>query len=345
MFLASLDGNTEIALTGGTAAPNGWTGESFNFIGTGSDILAFGAQTNPGEWGLDNVSVVQDLPDTGVETTYTVNVGTYVEAPGTAADVLNLANIATGQADWLSGSLSASGDAAFSDVGLGPIGTIGAGDSTPLTIDLSTVNAGIFTQTITLTADSTNPAGASQLANETIVAIGTVLAPASLAQPVINEPSPIVLPDVHVASLVPNDQIALDIGNTGSDTLSGFVSAATGDAYGSGTIAALAPGLTDTADIIAGLNNTQAGSLSGTVNLSFASGTNDVALSPQTVSLEGNVYRYATPISPARSTPSCMLATASATWTARRWSSSTRPRPMAIRRTWTRQRSASSAAT
>ncbi|MGA3402999.1 MAG: choice-of-anchor D domain-containing protein, partial [Acetobacteraceae bacterium] len=227
--------------------------------------------------------------------TYTLDFGTVAAAPGEIPDSLDIANIATGQADWLSGSLTASGDAAFSDTGLGSIGTVSAGDSTPLSIDLSTANAGTFSQTITLAADSTNPDGPSPLTGETIVVVGTVLSTAVLAAATINEPSPIVLPDVHVASLVANDQIALDISNTGSDVLSGFVSSATGSAYGSGTITDLPIGQSDTTDIIAGLNNTQAGSLSGTVNLSFTSGTNDVPLSPQSVSLESNVYRYADP--------------------------------------------------
>ena len=217
-------------------------------------------------------------------------------APGQIADSLDIANIAAGPADWLSGSLTATGVPAFTDTGLGAFGTLSAGGTTPFTVDLSTVNAGVFTQTITLAATDSNAAGFSEaLPSETLVVTGTILSSTALAAPQINEPSPIVLPNVHVAGLVENDQTVISITNIGSSALSGAVSSASGNAYGSGAFSGLAPGATDTTDIVAGLNNTSAGAKTGTVTLSFGSGNGTpVPLPSETVSLSGNVYREAT---------------------------------------------------
>ncbi len=294
---------TETLTAGDTVNFISYSGSTYNNLGTGLSLTVTddGQDYVPVSATIDNyaTAAIQQAGGAGTLSasgdTYTLNFGNIVQAPGAVAGTLDVANIATGQADWLSGNLSAIGDTAFSDEGLGSIGTVSAGDSTPLVIDLSTANAGTFSQTITLAASSINPDGGTLLPGETITVTGTVLSTAVLAAATIDEPSPIVLPDVHVASLVANDQTTLDIKNTGSDVLSGTVIAATGDAYGSGIITDLPIGQSDTTDIVAGLNNTQAGSLSGTVNLSFTSGTADVPLSPQSVTLEGDVYRYADP--------------------------------------------------
>ncbi|HEY1935546.1 MAG TPA: VWD domain-containing protein [Acetobacteraceae bacterium] len=210
--------------------------------------------------------------------TYTLDLGTVAIGPGEVSDTLNIANTASGPADWLVGSVTAGGDIAFSDIGLG-VGTVVAGASSPVAIDLSTVNAGVFSQTLTLVGNDANASGFSEaLTAETVVVTGTVLADTELAQAAINEPSPIVLPDAHVASLVANDQTTLDISNIGSAQLAASVVSATGDAYGSGSFTGLAPGGTDATDILAGLNNTSAGTKSGTVTLAFESTGTDTGV-------------------------------------------------------------------
>ena len=59
---ASIDGTQGLELTGcdgcSTAGPSQYTAYQFDFTGTGSDTLYFQAQTNPSEWFLDDVSVV-----------------------------------------------------------------------------------------------------------------------------------------------------------------------------------------------------------------------------------------------------------------------------------------------
>jgi hypothetical protein len=54
---ALLDGNQQVGLNS-TNAPAAWTQSQFTFTGSGSDTIAFQAQTNPGEWYLDDISVV-----------------------------------------------------------------------------------------------------------------------------------------------------------------------------------------------------------------------------------------------------------------------------------------------
>lgn len=69
-FAASING-TPLFSTG-DAAVGDWTQETFNFTGTGTDTLAFAANTNPGEWHLDDVSVtgpaaaISAAPEPGV---------------------------------------------------------------------------------------------------------------------------------------------------------------------------------------------------------------------------------------------------------------------------------------
>jgi len=58
-----VDGVTQVALTD---TVNSYTEYSFTFTGTGSDTLTIAAQTNPGEWYVDDVVVTGQLPGTTV---------------------------------------------------------------------------------------------------------------------------------------------------------------------------------------------------------------------------------------------------------------------------------------
>jgi hypothetical protein len=64
-FSALVDGTSEFTLTGcngcPTAANGAYTQYQFDFTGSGSDTLGFQAQTNPSEWYLDDIVVL----DTG----------------------------------------------------------------------------------------------------------------------------------------------------------------------------------------------------------------------------------------------------------------------------------------
>ena len=254
---------------------------------------------------IDNyaTAAIQQTSGSGVlsqtGTTYELNLGSYAAGTGEVLAGLDVTNAAPtdGPADWLSGTLTASSNAAFSDPGAGgSIGTLGAGGTTPFSIALSTANAGVFTQTLTLAATDFNASGYSEaLAGETIVVTGTVLSAAQLAKPVINTATPIELPDAHVATGGrPDDQTTISISNTGSAVLSASVSSTTGDAYANGSIIQLAAGATDTTDIVAGVNNTSAGFKTGVVTLADSSGVSPgVTLTPQTFGVSGKVFNEA----------------------------------------------------
>jgi hypothetical protein len=252
--------------------------------GSGIDSLgttALGTIAVPVTATIDNYATVAITQAAGLGTLsqsgtiYTLNLGSFAVGTGDVLSSLEIANAAPANApaDWLAGALTASASPGISDNGLGS-GTLQAGASTQLGIDLSTANAGVFTQTITLAVTDANASGFSEvLPGETINVTGTVLSNAVLANPVINNGTTIVLPDAHVAiGGTPNDQTTLSIGNTGNAPLSAIVLSTAGAAYAGGAISQLAPGATDSADIAAGVNNTTAGAKLGTVSLGFTSG-------------------------------------------------------------------------
>jgi hypothetical protein len=296
---------TETLAAGGIVDFVSESPSSYNNLGTGLKmVVTTGAGAAvPVTATIDNyaTAAIQQVGSVGalsqVGNTYTLDLGTFANGIGTVVSDLDVANTASGPADWLSGILSASGDSAFSDTGLGSFGTLGAGGTTPFSVDLSTTNSGVFSQTITLAATDSNASGYSEaLAGETIDVVGTVLGNAQLAQPVINTPTPIALADAHVApGNTPTDLVDLSISNDGSATLSGSVGGVTGTAYGSGSFSQLAPGGSNTTSIAVGVNNTSAGALSGDVTIDFQSGPSLIALNPQTIAVSGSVYRLASP--------------------------------------------------
>jgi hypothetical protein len=104
-----------------------------------------------------------------------------------------------------------------------------------------------------------------------------------------------VFPNVRVGG---TDQVSVGITNAAvapAGTLS-VTPSASGAATVSGTIAALAPGGSDSTDILVGLNTGTVGAISGTVTLagtSAANGTATPLANAPTISLSGAVYREA----------------------------------------------------
>ena len=113
----------------------------------------------------------------------------------------------------------------------------------------------------------------------------------------INTAQPIALGIIRQGST--NASTLLSITNTapaGSAALDVSIGALTGDATGSGTITALAPGATDTIDVRVGLNTNAAGPQTGTVTLDFSSDLgagNTAPLPSEPVALSGTIYREA----------------------------------------------------
>ena len=115
---------------------------------------------------------------------YTLNFGTVADGSGPLTADLEVLNSAVAPADTLSGSFTVSGNAAFSNTGLGAFSNIAAGgaDTAP-SITFTPGAPGTFDETITLAASSVNGGGATSIPAETLTITGQVAAPA--APPVI----------------------------------------------------------------------------------------------------------------------------------------------------------------
>ncbi len=107
---------------------------------------------------------------------FTLDLGSTAQGSGALSANLRVLNDVTGPADWLSGTFTAGGGSQFSNSGFGTFGTIDAGGSlTAGSVSLSTSQAGVFSETITLTPVDSNAAGFSELlAAQTITVTGTV---------------------------------------------------------------------------------------------------------------------------------------------------------------------------
>ena len=110
-------------------------------------------------------------------TAYTLNLGSVAQGSSPLTIGLAALNAATGTADLLGGTLTASGSSAFSNTGLGAFSGLAAGQSYGApSITLSTSAAGTFTETVTLASAGSNASGYSgALAAETFSITGTVV--------------------------------------------------------------------------------------------------------------------------------------------------------------------------
>jgi hypothetical protein len=175
---------TQAGTIGGTAtidlvSDGGAGANSIDGLGT----MALDSLTAPISVIVDNyataaVSSAGDLTQTGTNT-FLLNLGTADVSHGALTAGLTITNSATGPADFLNGTFAAKTSTNFSDLGFGAFSDIGAGGSLIAgTISLSELNAGAFSQTITLMPTDTNASGYSgKIGGETITVIGTVAAP------------------------------------------------------------------------------------------------------------------------------------------------------------------------
>jgi von Willebrand factor type D domain len=124
------------------------------------------------------VSSAGNLTQTGTNT-FLLNLGTAAVSHGALTAGFTITNSATGPADLLNGTFATKGPTSFSDLGLGAFSDIGAGESLIAgTISLSELNAGVFSQTITVVPTDTNASGYSgKIGGETITVVGTIVAP------------------------------------------------------------------------------------------------------------------------------------------------------------------------
>jgi hypothetical protein len=125
-----------------------------------------------------------NLTSNGVGTNaFTLNLGSATEGGTALSANLEVLNSVLGPADWLSGTLAASGSGQFTNAGFGAFGTINAAGSLDAPgVSLATNQLGVFTESVVLAPMDTNAGGFSQvptaqtvIVTRTIVPLGTAL--------------------------------------------------------------------------------------------------------------------------------------------------------------------------
>jgi hypothetical protein len=155
---------------------------------------------------------------------FVLNLGTAMAGSAALSVTLGALNSATGLADLLGGTISTAGGAGFTDTGFGMFSGLGAGMSElGQSITLSTATAGMFTETVTLSASGSNSSGyigATQ--TEILTIIGDII-PAATTYDLTNAGTTIVgAPgvDIFVATNgVLNSKDSLTGSNSGQNVL------------------------------------------------------------------------------------------------------------------------------
>ncbi len=155
----------------------------------GLGLTALSGQTAPVSIVVDDyadpvISSSGNLTVSGANA-YTLDLGTAVQGSTPLSATLTAGNNATGPADWLNGSWTLNGGAAFSNTGFGSFSVLNGGASlTAGGVSLATGAAGVFSETLTLSPTDANAAGYSAaLAARTITVTGTIAAPGTSGPP------------------------------------------------------------------------------------------------------------------------------------------------------------------
>jgi hypothetical protein len=108
---------------------------------------------------------------------FTLNLGSAIEGAASLSADLSVLNDVLGPADWLSGTLAASGSDQFTNSGFGTFGTINSGGSLDAgSVSLATNLLGVFSESIVLTPMDTNAEGFSEvMAAQTVTVTGTIV--------------------------------------------------------------------------------------------------------------------------------------------------------------------------
>ncbi|WP_206742638.1 Hint domain-containing protein [Acidisphaera rubrifaciens] len=239
-----------------------------------ADVTVGNSQPVPG---VDAVPVFENTGAAGTLTqsgsAFVLDLGTFDLDSLPPSLSVALANVAPAAGDTLSGIFTASPAAGLGLVsGYGPVTNLGPGGFVTLGLALDTSSAGTFTETITFAAREANPSGYLASIGTYTLTIEATVAPAIDASAT---PPTVDFGAVH-AGAKPTQ--ALSILNTGTGPISVDVAGQSGDALGTGTIAALAGGATDGSSVSVGLATGTAGAQSG-----------DVALGVQTPGAIGQV--------------------------------------------------------
>ena len=226
---------------------------------------------------LGNVGTLTEVSPTA----YTLSLGTLTQGETAGQIQLGIANDAAPPADQLSGTFGAPSGTGFliSDDSL-PSAIAAGGQYDGLEVATLTASAGTNTETLTFKPSDVNESGyVAALSPITLTVTDTVAAP-GVGQ--LNTPQTIVFPNVHVGA---PETRPLSVSDTGSAPIAVSVSA-TAPVTASGSIAALAPGVTDSTDLSVSVDTSSGGLKNSAVDVNF--GTTDPV-----VDVFGGVYRLA----------------------------------------------------
>ena len=307
--------NTDIALTFSTATADVLSGQvTIDSMSDGTGIdglppLDLGLKTFNETVTVNNLAQAAfkelsgDGSFSGSGNNFTLDLGTVNLNSDPLSVEIGVQNVAVGPADYLAGSFSTQGDPEFSSNSFTDFSRIDAGQQTTageITFDPS--NVGTFSETVVLDSQGKNDSGYSgALAPETLTITGTV---ESEADPQINNDP------IDFGKLRENDPATKQISVTNdatppADSLDAEVTGFTPDVQNaSGSFTDLAAGATDDSSLSVGLDTT-GWEQSGSVTVAFDSnnGESVTPLDPQTVSVQGTVYREADGIVTGPDTP------------------------------------------
>jgi hypothetical protein len=230
-----------------------------------------------------------------------------IRVGGVATQALAIANNAA--ADGFSEKLNAS----FSSVaaGLTSSGAVnllaaGATDSSSMVVGLDSASAGSKNGSVSVSyisdGNGTSGLGTTPLTGASFNVTGAVFNPAAASS--IAPASPIVLANQHVGGSARQALMIANVAPAGSFTegLDASFGTLSGQALTNGAIISLlAAGAPASTALAVGVDTSSAGARSGTVAVDFksngsgSSGLASISVGTQTVTVQGNVYRYASP--------------------------------------------------
>ena len=271
-----------------------------NFDNTRSQVVTFGLAANAGAYRLAEAGTLAPVAFGNV------HVGDVVSR------ALTIGNLAPndGFSERLNASFASANDPRIAFAGA--VNGLGAGSSntSSMTVGLNTAAAGGVNGAVIVNFASdgtgTSGLGLTTLPSQSVGVSGTIEATGSvfrLASASPATPNPVNFGNVRVGAAATQ---ALTIGNAAandgfSEKLNALIGAATAGITAAGSFNLLGPQSTNNASLVVGIDTATAGARNGTATISLASdgsGTSGLGitpLTPQTVAVNGAVYRVANP--------------------------------------------------
>ncbi len=305
-------------------------GSSSTGISVGMTAASAGVNTGSVALSLaTNGATTSGLPtaDLGDQTVSTQITGyRYAEATINNAGDFNFGSVYVG--DTVEGMLSITNtavstdifseklDAGFSGTSDGRITTsggisllaAGATNDTNMVIGVDTTTAGLVNGTATVSFTSngsgTSGLGTTSIGSQDVSVIATIQGGVyRYANPVINTTQPVEYGNIRIGTGVTPTLLSItnDVPNDDfSDSLNAAAGSTTGGVTASGSFVSLGPEQTNDTSIVIGLDTSVAGNRNGQATINFnsngeAHGAGLTPLAPQTVQVNGNVYRLADP--------------------------------------------------